>query len=245
MTEDTSLDFNFWASFADLMLALVLVLSLLLFIVVAVISFNTVNLKQVEENQTKMVSSIANNYQVKPVLLNNDERLKRTLFGISTKHNNTHDIKIQNELNVQRVTFSDKLLFQPDQTVINANGQEVLTIVGKILRAQIPLIKEIQIQGHADTQKSGRFRTNTELAAMRAIAVFEFLQQNVGIDPNETLMSVSSFGEFKSVNRGENEDAVYNRDKLLTDNSDENLRSYNRRIEIVLIYYREKKEAEN
>lgn len=239
MQEDHSLDFNFWASFADLMLALVLVLTLLLFIVVAVISFNTVNLKQVKNNQSKLMDSIADNYKTKPVLLKNDEQLKRELYGISTKKDSINDIKIQNELNVQRITFSDKLLFRPDETVINPNGQDVLTVVGKIITSQLPLIKEIQIEGHADTKKSSRFRTNTELAAMRAIAVFEFLQNNVGIDPNKKLMSISSFGEFKSVQRGEKEAADYNYDQLISDNSDENLRSYNRRIEIVLIYQRE------
>ena len=240
MQEDNSLDFNFWASFADLMLALVLVLTLLLFIVVAVISFNTVNLKQVEDNQNRLMNSIAENYKTKPILLKNNEQLKRELYGISTNNDNVNDIKIQNELNVQRITFSDKLLFRPDETVINPNGQEVLTVVGKIITPQLQLIKEIQIEGHADSRKSGKFRTNTELAAMRAIAVFEYLQKNVGIDPNKKLMSVTSFGEFKSVQRGENEEADYSSDQLISDNADENLRSYNRRIEIVLIYQRKK-----
>lgn len=243
MQDDNSLEFNFWTSFADLMLALVLVLSLLLFIVVAVISFNTVNLKQVEDNQSKMVNSIAESYKTKPVLLKSDDQLKRYLYGISTTNTNAHDIKVQNELNVQRITFSDKLLFRPDETVINASGQEVLSVVGKILTSQLQLIKEIQIEGHADIQRSGRFRTNTELAAMRAIAVFEYLQKNVGIDPNEKLMSVTSFGEFKSVQRGENEEADYSSNQLIADNADENLRSFNRRIEIVLIYRRKETKA--
>lgn len=240
MQEDNSLDFNFWASFADLMLALVLVLSLLLFVVVAVISFNSVNLKQVEDSQSKMVNSIAEKYKAKPILLKSDEQLKRYLYGISTSNSNIYDIKVRNELNVQRITFSDKLLFRPDETDINPNGQEVLSVVGKILTWQLQLIKEIQIEGHADTRKSGKFRTNTELAAMRAIAVFEYLQKNVGIDPNKKLMSVTSFGEFKSVQRGENEEADYSSNQLTFDNADENLRSYNRRIEIVLIYQRKK-----
>lgn len=238
MENDNSLEFNFWASFADLMLALVLVLSLLLFVVVAVISFNTVNLKQVEDNQSKLMNSIADYYKVNAVPLKSDEQLKRNLFGISTNSTNTYDIKVQNELNVQRITFSDKLLFRPDEIIINPNGQEVLSVVGKIITSQLHLIKEIQIEGHADTQRSGRFRTNTELAAMRAIAVFEYLQKNVGIDPNRKLMSVTSFGEFKSVQRGENEEADYSNNQLVSDNLDETLRSYNRRIEIVLIYQR-------
>jgi flagellar motor protein MotB len=241
--DDEAFDFNYWTSFADLMLALVLVLSLLLFVVVAVISFNTVNLKHVEDNQSKLIGSIAEYYKVKAVPLKSDEQLKRYILGISTNNNNIYDIKIQNELNVQRITFSDKLLFRPDEVVINPGGQEVLSVVGQIINSQLRLIKEIQIEGHADTTKSSRFHTNTELAAMRAIAVFEYLRQNVGIDPNKKLMSITSFGEFKSVQRGENEESDYSSDQLIYDNAEEKLRSYNRRIEIVLTYKR--KEAEN
>lgn len=242
MDEGTSLDFNYWASFADLMLALVLVLALLLFVVVAVISFNTVNLKEVKDNQSKITNAIAAQYRTKSVLLTKDDELKRELVGISTTRTANYDIKIQTDLNVQRITFTDKLLFGPDETEVNLNGQKVLTTVGKTLKNQLSFVKEIQIEGHADTLKSGRFRTNTELAAMRALAVFEFFQQKTRIDPNKTLMSTTSFGEYKSVNRGDHEDSAYNRKKLENDNRTEDLRSINRRIEIVLIYRREKSE---
>lgn len=238
MQSDDSLEFNFWASFADMMVALVLILTLLLFIVVAVISFNTVNLKKVEDNQKQIVNSIAANYDTEPKLLDNDEQLKRFIYGISTVRGAAPDIKVQNELNVQRISFSDKLLFRPDETEINQNGKEVLSAVGKILIPQLGLIKEISIEGHADTQKSGRYGTNTQLAAARAIAVFDFLQNDVGIDPNKKLMSVTSFGEYKSVKRGEHEETDYSADQLQQDNLEENLRSLNRRIEIVLIYKR-------
>ena len=42
MEEDT-LDFNFWPSFADLMLTLVLILVIIVFVVIAVISAGTVD----------------------------------------------------------------------------------------------------------------------------------------------------------------------------------------------------------
>lgn len=232
MEDDSLFDFNFWTSFADIMLSLVLVLCLLLFMVAAVISIGKVNLKQIEDNQQNMINSIADAYNVKPKPRDKD------IFGISFGINEVDDITVKNDLNSQTITFSDKLLFSPDKTEINPNGQEVLKIVGKTIIAQRLSIKEIQIQGHADTQKSGRFRTNTELAAMRAISVFQFLQEKVGIDPNENLMSATSFGEFKSIQRGINDKSAYNHERLLTDNADEGSRSSNRRIELVLIYRR-------
>ncbi|HYP42433.1 MAG TPA: OmpA family protein [Candidatus Nitrosocosmicus sp.] len=232
MEDDSSFDFNFWTSFADIMLSLVLVLCLLLFMVAAVISVGKVNLKQIEDNQQNMINSIADAYHVKPKPRDKD------LFGISFDRNNVDDITIKNDLNSQTITFSDKLLFSPDKTEINPAGQEVLKVVGKTIFAQRHSIKEIQIQGHADTKKSSRFSTNTELAAMRAISVFQFLQDKVGIDPNENLMSATSFGEFKSVQRGTDDKSVYNQERLLVDNGDEHFRSRNRRIELVLIYRR-------
>jgi len=232
MEDDSLFDFNFWTSFADIMLSLVLVLCLLLFMVAAVISVGKVNLKQIEDNQQNMINSIADAYNVNPKPRDKD------VFGISFAKNDVDDISVQNDLNSQTITFSDKLLFSPDKTEINPNGQEVLKIVGKTIIAQRLSIREIQIQGHADTRKSGRFRTNTELAAMRAISVFQFLQEEVGIDPNDNLMSATSFGEFKSVQRGKDDKSAYNKDRLLIDNGDENFRSRNRRIELVLIYRR-------
>lgn len=231
MEDDSTFEFNVWTGFADLMLALVLILSLLLFLVVAAISLGTVNLKQVEGNQRKMVASIAQRFNTAP------QPLPGGGFGISTTNSSVNDIRIEDDLSTQRITFSDKLLFRPDDTAINQNGQIVLTTVGATLKSQLPLIKEIQIQGHADTFRSGRFRSNTELAAMRAIAVFEYLQNSVGIDPAANLMSATTFGEFKSVQRGK-KGTDYDLNKLLSDNADEELRGFNRRIEVVLIYKR-------
>lgn len=231
MEEHSALDFNFWTAFADLMLALVLVLCMVLFSVMTVIKLGSVNLETVRNNQKIMIDSIAQKYKTKEVEIGKD------LFGISTNNSGNNDIQIQNDLNSQRITFSDKILFPPDEIQISQNGRLVLQTVGNILQKQLPRIKEIQIQGHADTRKSGKFRTNTELAAGRAIAVFEYLQNDVGIDPSKYLMSATTFGEFKSVQR-EPENVNYSWEQLLEDNITEELRSRNRRIEILLTYRR-------
>jgi flagellar motor protein MotB len=231
MQDEELLSFNFWPSFADMMLALVLVLCLALFLVTAVVAVGTVNLKAVELNQTSMINSIADDYKVKP------RKLAESTYGIYFRGNNDPDIEIHNDLNSQRITFSDKILFEPDHIEIKPEGEQVLTIVGTRLRAQLALIKEIQIQGHADTKPSQRFDSNVTLAANRAIAVFSFLQNKVGIQPAEHLMSVTSFGEYQSVQRSIR-DTGYNLEKLQADNTTDELRRRNRRIELVLIYRR-------
>jgi flagellar motor protein MotB len=231
MQDDDLLTFNFWPSFADMMLALVLVLCLVLFLVSATLAIGTVNLREVEVNQSDLINAIASDYKVKP------RKLSETTYGIWFHDQPDPDIEIHNDLNLQRITFSDKVLFEPDHIEIKPEGQQVLSVVGSQLRHQLELIREIQIQGHADTVPSQRYASNVELAANRAIAVFEFLQGKVGIQPAEHLMSVSSFGEYYSLQRSAN-NQDYTMKKLLADNANDDLRRRNRRIELVLIYRR-------
>ena len=228
--EDDLLTFNFWPSFADMMLALVLVLCLVLFLISASIAIGTVNLREVETNQVKLINEIASDYRVEP------RKLSEGTYGIYFRDHREPDIEIHNDLNLQRITFSDKVLFEPDHTELKSEGEQVLRVVGSKLRDQMQLIREIQIQGHADTVPSKRFASNVELAANRAIAVFEFLKDQVGIQPAEHLMSVTSFGEYKSVQRSEG--TSYSSEKLMADNQTEELKRRNRRIEMVLIYRR-------
>jgi flagellar motor protein MotB len=233
MEDDDLLSFNFWPSFADMMLALVLVLCLALFLVSAVLSLGTVNLREVEANQMSMINSIAADYGVKPVKRPDADNT----YGIYFNRTKDPDIEIHNDLNSQRITFSDKVLFEPDHIDIKPEGQQVLMVVGAKLRSQLSFIREIQIQGHADTIPSKRYNSNVELAANRAIAVFNFLRDKVDIKPEEHLISVTSFGEYQSVQRGSSQ-TNYNMEKLLADNASDELRRHNRRIELVLIYRR-------
>ncbi len=228
MDEESVLDFNFWPSFSDLMLALVLVLCLVLFLVLTVISAGTVNLQQVQDNQMSMINQIAKTYKVEA------KKIDDRTFGISSDGTDRYDIRIENDLNQQRIAFSDKVLFLPDKTDINKKGQEILTIVGQKLQTQLGSIKEIQIQGHADTNPTS-YVLNTRLAAERAISVFEFFRTSVGIDPSQHLMSATSFGEYRPVGRTEG-DTSFNWEKVLSENVTDSQRSQNRRIELVLIY---------
>src|ERR1051326_4423192 len=128
MDEDSILDFNFWPSFSDLMLALVLVLCLVLFLVAEVISAGTVNLQQVHDNQMSMIHQIATTYKVEAKRINDHS------FGISSDGTENYDIRIENDLNQQRIAFSDKVLFLPDKTDINEKGRSEERRVGKECR---------------------------------------------------------------------------------------------------------------
>jgi flagellar motor protein MotB len=170
------------------------------------------------------------------------DEFQQTVSIPINRNGRTFQIEIRSDLDTQKLTFSDQLLFAPDDYRLNENGMDVLKVVGAAIGARSETIKEVQIQGHADIRRSGRFPTatgNTELAAMRALEVFKFVQTpgGGGIDPAKTLTSITSFGEFLPVQR-DRDNRNYDSRDLLKDNENIELMDKNRRIEIVLIYRR-------
>ena len=87
--EENTLDFNFWPSFSDLMLTLVLILVIVVFAVIAAFSVGTVepppvgtvDLTEVEKKQEEMIHAIASAYGVEPL----------------ERENNSFEIRIQLE----------------------------------------------------------------------------------------------------------------------------------------------------
>lgn len=231
MEEENILDFNFWPSFSDLMLSLVLILVLVLFLVSAILNVGTIDLSHVEKNQKKLIDSIGYAFGVDPKKSEEDE----CVFIIKSDAKDSDDIFVRNEPTLQKITFSSSILFPPDEIELNKRGEDSLRKVGEILKRNLSNIREIQIQGHADTTPSERYASNLHLAALRAISVFDFLKDELKIDPAKYLMSTTSFGEFKPVQRSE-DDQLYNQTFLEYDNRDKELKDRNRRIELLIFY---------
>lgn len=229
MENDGALDFNFWPSFADLMLALVLILVLVLLMITAIITMGSVNLKHVERHQGCVIDTIAESYNTTPMEID----AKKGVYGLRVNSPSSPDIIISNEPMLQRITFSDNILFPQDNDRLNPKGLEVLDRVGQALKNQLPHIREIQIQGHADNVKSTRFGSNMELAFYRAVSVFNHLEK-MGINPKEHLMSVNSFGEFRPITRKEEEH--FDEQMLRDANATDEQQKQNRRIELLLFY---------
>lgn len=230
MDEDKNLDLNFWPSFSDLMLLLVFVMVIMMTSFIVYLAPNNMDLRTIQQNQMHFVNAIA--------LGNNTEYIQdadnANLYHISTSSNSQNDIQIRNDAKVQLITFSTNILFEPDSYLLNEKGRDVLFQFGGVLKDNISMIKEIQIQGHADIEKTKRHGSNLRLAAFRAITVYDFLQQELGIDPSVHLMSVTSFGEYKPVQRSE--ESEFNSDQLKESNNTAEKKDANRRIEILLFY---------
>jgi len=144
-------------------------------------------------------------------------------------------IIVSNDATLQRIHFGSSILFDSDRHLLKPQGVRVLTRVASALRPNLGAFLEIQIQGHADTDSTRRYDSNLDLAAQRAVQVFELLRKE-GIDPTSALMSASSFGEFYPVSRRHLQQ--YNATLLRAHNRSKAQKDLNRRIEIVLLYRR-------
>ena len=256
--EDNTLDFNFWPSFSDLMLTLVLILVIVVFAVIVAFSIETDNLRgeiakvekeqreiaeaiaKVKEKQETIIQAIAAAYNVQWGNVNkwDDTESKTNFFEIPIylENGDYTEIQIQNEATLQRYSFSDRILFRRNKYDLNEEGKRTLQVVGHEIEENLKDITEIQIQGHADPDRpAGDYFFNLHLAASRAIEVYKFLQRSIGIDLARHLMSATSFGEYKPVQRS-TDDSTYNRQKLRQHNNTRALKQKNRRIEILLFY---------
>ena len=252
--EDNTLDFNFWPSFSDLMLTLVLILVIVVFAVIAAFSIGTDGLRaelketkkemakvekeqkeiaeaiaKVKEKQKKIIEAIAAAYGT------DYEEVESDSFKIRLEDDGDTEILIRNEATLQRYSFSDRILFEPDKYDLNEEGRKTLRIVGHQIKDNLKNIGEIQIQGHADPDRPAYVPSNLHLGALRAIEVYKFLQNRIRIDPARYLMSATSFGEYKPVQRSA-QDSTYTPERLRIDNRNNVLKAKNRRMEILLIY---------
>ena len=129
-------------------------------------------------------------------------------------------LKIIEDGNLQRLRFSDAILFDLGSDELKETGVRVLGKVGHALVGVRDAYSEIQIEGHTDDRpiKTSRFASNWELSSARATAVVRFLQDRGQMDPSAYPLSATGRAEYVPV-EGNLED-----------------RDRNRRIEVVLVF---------
>jgi chemotaxis protein MotB len=113
-----------------------------------------------------------------------------------------------------RFVFQSEVLFATGSDEISPEGTDELT---KLADAVQQLATEIppdigwvlQVNGHTDkrpiTGTGGRFRSNWELSAARAISVVEFLQSR-GIAPEH--LAAAGYGEYQPLEEGDSDEAL-------------------------------------
>jgi len=126
--------------------------------------------------------------------------------------------KLQVEIRKGRmiVKMSDKILFDPGKTMLKKDGKVALKQLAAVLKDIGE--RDYLIAGHTDNIpiKTRQFKSNWELSAARAVEVVKFMQRE-GVDPKH--LAAAGFSEYDPVG----------------DNTSDDGRRTNRRIEIVLL----------
>lgn len=169
MEQDDPFDLNFWPAVADMMLALVLILVLVLTSVAVLLG--GFDLRPIQDQQMEFIAELAATYGAGYDTLQAPEGAQAT-YGVPLSPDDNRHIVIRNEAILQTITFSDRILFPKNEYLLNAEGEKVLSDVGRAILHRRDVIQQIQIQGHADTDPTQKYESNLKLAALRAVSVF-------------------------------------------------------------------------
>jgi chemotaxis protein MotB len=118
-----------------------------------------------------------------------------------------------------RFVFQSEVLFDPGQADLKPQGLPELDKIAatvKELSASIPadIPWVLRVDGHTDKRPlsgNGKYASNWELSAARAIAVVKYLQSK-GIAPEH--LAAAGFGEYQPLELGDSEDA-YRRNRRI------------------------------
>lgn len=114
------------------------------------------------------------------------------------------------------VSINDTLFFDSGRAEIKTDSEKKLIEIGKILNQ---LGNYMRIEGHTDNIpiSNGQFSSNWQLSAARAANVTQLLIANSGIQPQK--LSAVGYGEYRPI----------------LDNSTEDGRARNRRVDIIIV----------
>jgi chemotaxis protein MotB len=133
-----------------------------------------------------------------------------TAFGIETS------VGLQIDTRGLVVSIAtDEVLFPSGSPILQEEGRELIAVIAPILNE---FDNEVKVEGHTDTvplNQNGY--TNWNLSADRALAVLALLETEHGLNPRR--LSATGYGEHRPI----------------SDNTTEEGRQLNRRVELVII----------
>jgi chemotaxis protein MotB len=128
---------------------------------------------------------------------------------------NRPDIRIVGD----RFVFQSEVFFDPGQAELKPEGMPELDKIATAMKEIVASIPSdipwvLRVDGHTDKRPlsgAGKFASNWDLSAARAIAVVRYLQSK-GLPPDHLL--AAGFGEYQPLELGDNEDA-YKRNRRI------------------------------
>ncbi len=170
---------------------------------------------QIEKYENEPTSQTQDAYdQVEQANLASNEELAEMVEEAIAESNMSDQIDVSFTAQYVLLTMKGALLFDSGSATLKGESTSVLDKVGIILERYAS--GEIEIDGHTDNVpiKSAQYPSNEELSSARALSVFYYLTQNTNLNP--TMLKHSGMGERLPI----------------ADNSSEEGRSRNRRVEI-------------
>jgi flagellar motor protein MotB len=196
-------DFNIWPTFTDISFAILLLMIFIIFGQYMIIG------RILQVNKIKQEQDV--------VRMALKDRFGKD-FG--------YTIKESSHPQFQKLTFSDKVLFDTGSAELKPEGQLILTAIAGIIKKVHDKCSfdEIQVRGHTDDKpiRAGYlYKTNWELSSARATSVVRHFVDKCGLDPDKNiLLSAQGYSQYDNIRK----------------NIDEASRAFNRRIEIVIKY---------
>lgn len=164
------------------------------------------------------------------VLAERDEIIRpkhevQQVLGWISENMERQDVQVEVTQRGFKIMLTDEALFDQGSSEIKPEARALMERIGFFLQTIVPG-EEFRIEGHTDDvpiEEKAKFGSNIELSASRATTVYDYLH-GTGIDP--TRMSVVGYGPNKPQARR-------------PDESLEDWRARNRRVEIAVIWKEE------
>lgn len=177
-----------------------------------------------------MAQFLANQMAILEYGIKQDQKIMRDAFEKVFGDQVGTLITIEEKLDSQRFRFSNAILFKTAEANLLPEGKAILWQIGQIFAEYQHLYDRIYIEGHTDNIPiyTKEFPSNWELSSARATSVIRlFLTEFKVFSKNPRTLSATGYGEFLPI----------------ATNRTENGRGLNRRIEIVLEYSTQMKQA--
>ena len=209
LLESKDSEVQFWPSYADVALVVIIFLLLVLFTMIIISMQRSAAMLKVQEEQESL-----------------REMIGRVL--------DPNDVTIIEDGTLQRFSFSGRILFASSRAELRDEGKEILAKLGNVLRDSAGAYSNIQIEGHTDDVKinTREYPSNWELSSARATSVVRFYQDSIRINPD--LLSATGYSQYKPL-----PDSIIDKlvpDTLSYTDSLSAARALNRRIEVVVVY---------
>ncbi|MGE5328598.1 MAG: flagellar motor protein MotB [Deltaproteobacteria bacterium] len=157
-----------------------------------------------------------NNEEKEKAEQNKLKEIKKKVEALAKKEGLQSSISVTLEERGVAIRIVDRVLFNSGYADLTPQADNILRSIGKILYTSQG--QYIRIEGHTDNVPiSGKFASNWELSSSRATNVLRLFIDKAGINPR--ILSAVGYGEYRP----------------LASNSNEEGRTKNRRVEIVIL----------